>query len=59
MTSVINNLIERYKQVQFNKVEKISDQELEYICSVVDLKTVLSNLGIDTEWTGENELKGY
>lgn len=59
MPSVINNLIERYKQVQFNKVEKISDQELEYICSVVDLKTVLSNLGIDTEWTGENELKGY
>ena len=55
----VRNLIEKWEKVQFNKVEKISDKELEYICSVVDLKTVLSRLGIETEWTGENELKGY
>ena len=59
MALATNNLIERWKRVQFNKVEKITPEELEYICSVVDLKTVLSNLGIETEWTGENELKGY
>lgn len=55
----VRNLIERWGKVQFNKVEKISDKELEYICSVTDLKSVLSRLGIETEWTGENELKGY
>ena len=59
MALATNNLIERWERVQFNKVEKITSEELEYICSVVDLKTVLSNLGIETEWTGENELKGY
>ena len=58
-TISVNSLIERWERVQFNKVEKISNKELEYICSVVDLKSVLSRLGIETEWTGESELKGY
>lgn len=55
----VKNLIERYEKVQFNKIEKISDKELEYICSVSDLKTVLSRIGIETNWSGDNELKGY
>lgn len=59
MVSVTSNLIERWKKVQFNKIEKISDKELEYICSVSDLKSVLLRVGIETEWSGENELKGY
>ena len=55
----VKNLIERYEKVQFNKIEKISDKELEYICSVSDLKTVLSRIGIETNWSGDHELKGY
>ena len=47
----VSNLIEKWEKVQFNKVEKISDKELEYICSVTDLKSVLSRLGIETEWS--------
>lgn len=59
MVLAANNLLERWKRVQYNKIEKITHEELEYICSVVDLKTFLSQLGIETEWVGENELKGY
>ena len=59
MALAISNLIERWEKVQFNKAEKITDKELEYICSVSDLKSVLLRIGIETEWSGENELKGY
>jgi DNA primase len=39
--------------------EKITDEELMYICDKVDMQSVLLRLGVYTESVNENELRGY
>lgn len=48
-----SNNFNRYKNF-----EVISNEELLYICSVIDMKLLLKNIGVDTVSVGD-ELKGY